>query len=189
MRRRRESSKSRVKRAGNRLSTVHVRSITPGRARSSCVIQAGTMFFKCEIGNNGATYGKSEGDQRTPKGKFKVNSAFFRADRIKRPATLVKTRQLNWSDIWSDDATSFMYNRLGKAPANYRHEKLWAFGHEYDLLLVIQYNTRPRVLRRGSAIFMHQKSGSGYTAGCVALEASDLRKLLQRVKANFTIVI
>jgi L,D-peptidoglycan transpeptidase YkuD (ErfK/YbiS/YcfS/YnhG family) len=189
MRRRRDSSKTEVKRAGSKLATVHLRSIALRHGRSSYFIQAGIVYFKCDIGENGAHYMKREGDKRTPKGKFKINCAYFRADRIKRPSTLVKIRHLNSADVWSDDATSFTYNRHGKEPAAYRHEKLWVVGHEYDLLLVIEYNTSPRVLERGSAIFMHQKSGSGYTAGCVALEASDLKKLLQRVKANFAILI
>ena len=60
----------------------------------------------------------------------------------------------------------------------------------YDLVIEISHNTRPRVAGRGSAVFLHvaRPDRSG-TAGCVALDAKDLRRLLGRLGPNTQIDI
>jgi L,D-peptidoglycan transpeptidase YkuD (ErfK/YbiS/YcfS/YnhG family) len=62
--------------------------------------------------------------------------------------------------------------------------------HLYDLIIEIDHNSRPRVAGRGSAVFIHvARSGLSPTAGCVALTAERLRKLLARCSANTRITI
>jgi L,D-peptidoglycan transpeptidase YkuD (ErfK/YbiS/YcfS/YnhG family) len=52
----------------------------------------------------------------------------------------------------------------------------------YDLVIEISHNTRPRIARRGSAVFVHvARPDRSATAGCVALAAPDLRRLLARL--------
>jgi len=54
----------------------------------------------------------------------------------------------------------------------------------------IDHNTRPRVKGRGSAIFIHiARTGLGPTAGCVALSAPALRRLLARLSPKTRVTI
>ena len=61
---------------------------------------------------------------------------------------------------------------------------------QIDLVIEISHNTRPRVAGRGSAVFVHvaRPDRSG-TAGCVALDAKDLQRLLGRLGPNTRIDI
>lgn len=64
----------------------------------------------------------------------------------------------------------------------YREDRL------YDICLVLDWNLRPCVRNRGSAIFLHQTSQSGEpTLGCIALEPSALRRLLPLLGRNTVI--
>ena len=52
----------------------------------------------------------------------------------------------------------------------------------YDFVIEISHNARPRIARRGSAVFIHvARPGLKPTAGCVALSLPRLRQLLERV--------
>jgi L,D-peptidoglycan transpeptidase YkuD (ErfK/YbiS/YcfS/YnhG family) len=61
-------------------------------------------------------------------------------------------------------------------------DRMWRDDHLYDLVIEISHNTRPRIAGRGSAVFVHvARPDRSATAGCVALAASDLRRLLARL--------
>ena len=51
--------------------------------------------FKCSIGKKGSSYNKKEGDNKTPKGIFKIGSIYYRADRIKKPTSNLNTIIIN----------------------------------------------------------------------------------------------
>ena len=56
---------------------------------------------------------------------------------------------------------------------------MWRDDPLYDLVIVLDINIAPRAKRRGSAIFMHvAREGFMPTEGCIALQKSDLRRLL-----------
>jgi L,D-peptidoglycan transpeptidase YkuD (ErfK/YbiS/YcfS/YnhG family) len=60
----------------------------------------------------------------------------------------------------------------------------------YDLIVEIDHNDRPRVARRGSAVFIHvARDGFIPTAGCVALRRDDLLRLLAQIGPQTRIVI
>ena len=60
----------------------------------------------------------------------------------------------------------------------------------YDLIIELDHNTRPRIAGRGSAVFVHiARPGFAPTAGCVALTAPALRRLLARAGPRTRIVI
>ena len=48
--------------------------------------------FKCCIGKNGITDHKIEGDKSTPRGKFKIGMLYYRADKVGKPITNIKTK-------------------------------------------------------------------------------------------------
>jgi L,D-peptidoglycan transpeptidase YkuD (ErfK/YbiS/YcfS/YnhG family) len=58
------------------------------------------------------------------------------------------------------------------------------------LLVVLNYNTKPIIKNKGSAIFIHiAKKNYKPTAGCIALKKIDLIKLVQMIKKNTKINI
>ena len=50
-------------------------------------LQIDDFYFKCCVGKNGITKKKIEGDQKTPKGIFKIKELYFRGDKIQKPKT------------------------------------------------------------------------------------------------------
>jgi L,D-peptidoglycan transpeptidase YkuD (ErfK/YbiS/YcfS/YnhG family) len=67
---------------------------------------------------------------------------------------------------------------------------MWRADHLYDVVGVLDYNIRPRVRGRGSAIFFHIATDDlTPTAGCVALRARDMARLLPRLARRVTLLI
>jgi L,D-peptidoglycan transpeptidase YkuD (ErfK/YbiS/YcfS/YnhG family) len=59
---------------------------------------------------------------------------------------------------------------------------MWRDDRLYDIVGVLDWNTRPRISGRGSAIFVHlARPGFAPTAGCIALRLGDLGKLLSKL--------
>src|SRR5262249_45757826 len=80
---------------------------------------------------------------------------------------------------WCEDTTDRRYNRpVRRAPRDVG-DRLWRDDHLYDFIVEIDHNTRPRVAGRGSAVFLHvARPNRSPTAGCVALAANNLQRLL-----------
>jgi L,D-peptidoglycan transpeptidase YkuD (ErfK/YbiS/YcfS/YnhG family) len=179
-----------VKRGLSRLSATRM----PRQGQADAVwfgrFHAGPVVIPCALGRTGITRDKREGDHATPAGAFRLLSGFFRVDRGARPPSLVPMRPIRPCDGWCDDPLSAVYNRWVRLPSAARHEKLWRADGLYDLVLVIDFNIRPRHKFKGSAIFLHC-AGPGYapTEGCVALRPADLRRLLPRLSRQVTLTI
>jgi L,D-peptidoglycan transpeptidase YkuD (ErfK/YbiS/YcfS/YnhG family) len=72
---------------------------------------------------------------------------------------------------WCDDFKSKDYNKLIKIPFKYSYERLFRKDHIYDLVILINYNYRPTIRNKGSAIFIHiAKKNYQKTAGCIAVK-------------------
>lgn len=150
----------------------------PHRGRLRC----GSLTLPCALGRAGVTGAKREGDGATPRGSHKLLFAFFRPGKFSRSQFSPPSRILRRSDIWCDDAKSFVYNRPLLGPSRLSHEELWRKDGLYDFIGVLDYNINPRVRGRGSAIFFHIATQElGATAGCVALRRRDMARLLPRL--------
>lgn len=142
---------------------------------------AGTLVIPCALGRAGVTRAKREGDGATPAGRLHLLSLMIRPGRGSA-AYAVPTRFIRPGDLWCDDPASFSYNRPLRGPSRLGHERLWRDDRLYDVVGVLDYNIRPRVRGRGSAIFFHIATEQlGPTAGCVALRARDMARLLPRL--------
>ena len=93
--------------------------------------------FKCCIGKNGIKQNKFEGDKSTPKGTFKIGLVYYRADRIKKPNTLIKLKAIKPNMAWCDDPKSKFYNKEIKVNESIGHEILYRKDYKYDIFYCI----------------------------------------------------
>ena len=146
--------------------------------------------FNCCIGKKGSTKNKKEGDQKTPKGTFKLEHLYFRRDRIKKPSTSLECVEIKKNMGWCDDiGFPKKYNKLIKIEKKISHEKLMRKDHKYDLMIPIKYNFKKPIKSLGSCIFIHLTKDFRPTAGCVALKKKDFLILLKLIKKNSKIKI
>ena len=148
------------------------------------------LRFKCALGKAGVGKKMIEGDNITPKGTYKIIRIYCRKDRIKKITSKFKLVEIKKNMGWCDDPKSKKYNQLIKLPNEYNHEKLYRKDNVYDLILVLNYNTRPIIKNKGSAIFIHiAKKNYKKTAGCIALKKVHLIELLKKIKKKTRITI
>ena len=145
--------------------------------------------FKCSIGKNGFTKKKIEGDKKTPRGIFSIGNLYYRKDRISKFETKLKTIQIKKKMGWCDDINSKYYNKPINIKKNFKYEKLYRKDYKYDLLIPINYNTKPIIKNKGSAIFIHLTKNYKKTAGCVALTKKDFLILLKLIDSKTKIKI
>lgn len=143
---------------------------------------AGSMALPVALGRSGVKANKREGDGATPRGRFRLVRLWLRSDRGPRPRTLLPVRPIGTLDHWCEDPADRRYNRPVKLPAGAPGDRLWRDDHLYDFVIELDHNARPRVARRGSAVFIHvARPGLAPTAGCVALAHAQLRRLVSRL--------
>ena len=83
------------------------------------------------------------------------------------------------ADGWCDEPRDRNYNRFVQLPYPASHEELWRADNLYDVVVILGHNERPRVAGLGSAVFFHLADPTGGpTAGCIAVSAGDMRKVL-----------
>ena len=91
---------------------------------------------------------------------------------------------------WCDDPKSKNYNKLVKLPSKFRYEKLYKKNNIYDIILVLNYNMKPIIKNKGSAIFIHVATKDyRKTAGCIALKKRDLLEIIKKIKKNTKVKI
>ena len=145
--------------------------------------------FKCSIGKKGLKLKKKEGDNCTPIGVFKIGKVYYRSDRVKKPETSLKTKIITKNMGWCDDSYDKNYNKEIILNKRNRGEKLFRKDSIYDILIVIEYNTKKIQPFKGSAIFIHLTKNYKSTKGCIALKKNDLLILLKIIKKKSKIKI
>ncbi|MDT8900454.1 L,D-transpeptidase family protein [Anaeroselena agilis] len=131
------------------------------------------------IGRSGfiSAAGKHEGDGGTPTGVYPLSLVFGYSATA---ATGMPYRQITADDCWVDDPASPQYNTwVSGKPQAASWEKMLRADGLYRYGVVVEYNTRPVIAGKGSAIFVHLWRGPGEpTSGCVAVAEVDLLKLI-----------
>ena len=145
--------------------------------------------FKCCIGRNGLKKNKIEGDKCTPKGIFKLGTLYYRKDRVKKPITSLKIKNIKRNMGWCNGPKNKLYNQEIKVNKNINHEKLFRKDYKYDYLLIIEYNTKKIKPNKGSAIFIHLTKNFKATAGCIALLEKDFLIMVKLINKKSTIKI
>ena len=142
----------------------------------------------CTRGRRGLTDDKREGDGCTPRGAHRIVEVLYRPDRMQRPAP--GARPIHPGDLWSDDPRDPRYNGPVRVPHRLSHEVLRRADPLYDLVMVVDWNLRPAIPGRGSAIFVHRWRRPGApTAGCIALHPRDLRWIAARLTPRSRLVV
>lgn len=148
-------------------------------------LRFGKIDVSCALGRSGIVKTKREGDGGTPAGRFALRELFWRADRIARPETFLRSRPIAENDGWCDAAGDPAYNRPVTLPYAASAETLWRADHLYDVIVPLGYNDDPVVAGAGSAIFFHLakegESGLAATEGCVALRLEDMLAVLRGI--------
>lgn len=131
------------------------------------------------VGSNGAVSAeaKQEGDGCTPKGLYALSMAFGYEPLI---GVKMPYKVLTENDFWVDEPKSPAYNTLvGARPKDGSYEVMRRADRLYSFGLVVDYNRQPIVAYKGSAIFLHiWRSPVSPTAGCIAMDKEQLRKLI-----------
>jgi L,D-peptidoglycan transpeptidase YkuD (ErfK/YbiS/YcfS/YnhG family) len=146
--------------------------------------------FRCALGKAGIGNKKKEGDNITPKGLYKIVKIYYRQDRIKKITSKFELIKITKNIGWCDDPNSEKYNQIINLPTKYSYEKLYRKNNIYDLVLVLNFNMKPVIKKKGSAIFIHvAKKNYQPTRGCIALRKNDLLKVLTKINKNIKIKI
>ena len=163
-------------------------------------LKVGNRLFQCQIGDEGIekVVKKTEGDKKTPIGKWYFKKIYFRSDKVFRPKLkqkdILKISKITRNCGWCDDIRSNKYNEYIKInnfkSLNLNYEKLWREDDAYDIIIVTSHNIKPTIKNRGSAVFIHCSfSDKRNTAGCIALRKKDLVFLLKNINRNTYIKI
>lgn len=149
--------------------------------------QKWNQILNCQgyVGENGIDKEK-EGDRKTPTGTFELPLAFGIAP---NPGAKVPYVQINEDLYWCGDQA--YYNQLiniKEHPHSCEGEHLIDYGTQYEYGMFLDYN-KACVYGKGSAIFLHCKGPEPYTAGCIAVNQLNMRKILQTVEKGAKICI
>jgi L,D-peptidoglycan transpeptidase YkuD (ErfK/YbiS/YcfS/YnhG family) len=145
-------------------------------------LAAGPWRIKVALGRSGIKANKREGDGATPAGRYRLVRLWWRRDRMPRPLTLLPLRAISHADGWCEDPADRRYNQAIRLRPAQAGDRLHRIDVLYDMVIELDHNARPRIAGRGSAVFIHvAKTGLAPTAGCVAIPAAALRRLLRRL--------
>ena len=156
----------------------------------SKLLKFNNIKFRCALGKSGIGDKEIEGDNVTPRGIYRIVKIYYRKDRIKKITSKFKLIEITKIMGWCNDIKSKKYNQLIKLPTKYSHEKLYRKDNVYDLILVLNYNMKPTIKNKGSAIFIHvTRENYQSTQGCIALKKNNLIKLISKINKNIKIKI
>lgn len=142
--------------------------------------------WSAHLGRSGLSARKREGDGATPTGTYRLGTTVYGI--APNPGVQGRFHRLVCGDWWDEDPTSPSYNTFRHVACGLKpsfggdSEALWRIAPQYRYFAVIEYNARPVVRGRGSAIFLHVAVGA--TAGCVSLPEGPLVRLLRWLRPS-----
>jgi L,D-peptidoglycan transpeptidase YkuD (ErfK/YbiS/YcfS/YnhG family) len=148
--------------------------------------------WRAWLGSSGMSSHKHEGDGSTPTGTYRLGNTTYGI--ASDPGVHGGYHRLACGDWWDEDPRSPTYNTFRHVACDVRptfgggSEALWRISPQYRYFAVIEYNARPVVAGRGSAIFLHVSTAHG-TAGCVSLPENRLVRLLRWLRPAATPMI
>jgi L,D-peptidoglycan transpeptidase YkuD (ErfK/YbiS/YcfS/YnhG family) len=138
--------------------------------------------WTARLGVNGIADRRREGDGTTPTGVYGIGRTMY--GNAPNPGVRYRYRRVVCGDWWVEDPASPAYNTFRHVPCGRRPPfrtnppGMWQDPVAYRYLAVIEFNMRPVVPGRGSAIFLHASKGRP-TVGCVSLPVGQLVRTLR----------
>jgi L,D-peptidoglycan transpeptidase YkuD (ErfK/YbiS/YcfS/YnhG family) len=161
----------------------------PGNPSKGLLI-AGNQAYPCALGRGGVSAAKREGDGASPRAVLRPVRVFYRDDAGRRPVCRLPLDRIRADMGWVEDPRDRRYNRLVNLPYPAAHETMRREDNLYDIVVELDWNRRPAIRGRGSAIFMHlARPGFTPTQGCIGLRGDVLRRLLPRLTRDTAIII
>ncbi len=128
-----------------------------------------------------------EGDGKTPVGVFEITEAFGIQE---NPGTELPYTKVQEFLYWSEEPDT--YNQMVDVRELERQEikgeHLIEYAPQYHYALVLDYN-KEGVYPKGSAIFLHVKGEKPYTAGCLAVSETQMKRIVQNSTCKTKICI
>jgi L,D-peptidoglycan transpeptidase YkuD (ErfK/YbiS/YcfS/YnhG family) len=149
--------------------------------RGGCWVAAAGPW-QVYVGFAGLSARHREGDGTTPVGAFALGPTVYGVG--PDPGVRYAYHRLVCGDWWDEDPASPEYNTFQHVPCGTRppfggsSEALWRSTRAYVHFAFVEYNSRPAVPGRGSAIFIHADLGHP-TNGCISLPHQQLLELLR----------
>jgi len=174
--------------AKNGHTTITVTRAPGNRTRG--ILRINGRAFPVALGRAGIKANKREGDGATPRGRFRPQRLWWRADRMPRLRTHLPARTISRIDAWCEDPADPRYNMPISLKDAAPGDRLWREDDLYNLIIELDHNMRPRIAGRGSAVFLHlSRKQLLPTAGCVAMPIEELRRLVPLLSKKSTINI
>ena len=144
----------------------------------------------CYVGFKGIGRKVREGDRITPVGTYIFLEVYYRPDKNKKFKTTLPLRKILKNSYWCVDPKSRFYNETQNKLKNNQFEKLYRSDCLYDILIVINFNIKPKKAYKGSAIFIHcSDNKKNYTDGCIALNKEVIYELLEIIRPTSKLII
>ncbi len=180
--------KQRSPRTAGAIGNIVVRA-KPGN-RSKGLMNVGGTVFPCALGRGGITASKREGDGGTPLAAMRILGGYYRRDHFSPRGSRLTLQPITPTLGWCEVPADRNYNRPVKMPYGASHERMLRDDRLYDACLVLDWNIRPRLRGRGSAIFFHlARPDFTPTAGCVAITHAVMRRLLPLLSRHTVLTI
>ena len=146
--------------------------------------------FICFVGKNGIGLKKREGDQITPKGRYKLLKIFHKKRELNKIKTKIPKIEIKKNFAWCTDSNNKSYNSLVSKPIGCGYEELFRRDNLYDIVIVLNFNYTSPIKYKGSAIFLHCSANkTKYTEGCIAMEKRDLLELIPHITLSTNLII
>jgi len=145
------------------LKAIYVRAL--GGDKSRGILQAGNLRLPCALGRAGISAFKREGDGATPRAVLHIAGGYYRAPLPPKGAQSLRLKRATAQDGWCDASGDRNYNRPVRLPYAAGAETMRRTDHLYDICLILDWNMRPRIKGRGSAVFLHIARPAGEEAG------------------------
>ena len=143
------------------------------------ILALGGLSWPCALGKGGISALKREGDGATPLARLRVLGVYGRCGGMVPLRAAMPVTPIGAGLGWCDAPADRNYNRPVALPYPASHERMRRDDHLYDACLVLDWNIRPRLRHRGSAIFAHlARPGYLPTEGCIALSPRDMARIL-----------
>jgi L,D-peptidoglycan transpeptidase YkuD (ErfK/YbiS/YcfS/YnhG family) len=150
----------------------------PG-SRTQGLLSIDSRVQVCALGKGGIKALKREGDGGTPLARMRLLSCYVRAEHVVSRQTLLPQGRISGKLGWCEVPGDRNYNRPVSLPYPASHETMQRQDRLYDIVIVLDWNIKPRKRNGGSAIFFHiARPGLTPTEGCVALPGDVMRRLL-----------